>query len=163
MKKIHYTWLDAKNQTQDILRQLHNSAWQPDYVVGITRGGAVPAVMISQYLQVPMMPLMVSLRDGGECVSDLGMAQDAHSRKNILIVDDINDSGATINWIMKDWPSGCFPSDPSWQDIWGNNVKFATLIDNAASDATVDYRAVEIDKAKDPCWIVFPWEDWWAR
>lgn len=185
MKKIHYSWQDVKNQTQEILRQLHNDDWRPDYIVGITRGGAVPAVMISQYLEIPMRPLEVSLRDGGQCVSDCGMAEDAFGyvpqdcidhtaavhggksdpafQKNILIVDDINDSGATINWIKKDWAGSCLPSHPVWNEVWGNNVRFATLIDNAASDALVEYRAVEIDKVKDPCWIVFPWEEWWAK
>lgn len=179
MKKIYYTWADIAGQTQEVLRQVVNSGWRPDYVVGITRGGAVPAVMISQYLNVPMRPLAVSLRDGGDCTSDLGMAEDAFGyvpatdndyswagskrelRKNILIVDDINDSGATINWIQKDWPAGCLPNHDEWNNIWHDNVRFATLIDNAASDARVDYAAVEIDKAKEPSWIVFPWEEWW--
>ena len=32
-------------------------------------------------------------------------------RKKILIVEDINDSGATLQWIKKDWESGCFPDE----------------------------------------------------
>jgi hypothetical protein len=40
-------------------------------------------------------------------------------------------------------------------------VKFATLIDNLASDAKVDYSATEVNKAEHDVWMVFPWEEWW--
>jgi uncharacterized protein len=84
-------------------------------------------------------------------------------RKNILIVDDINDSGATLNWIRKDWKSSCFPKDPRWKEIWGNTVRVAVLVDNESSQSKLDinYSAVNINKAEEDSWIVFPWEDWW--
>jgi len=175
MKKVYYTWQDIENQTQEILRQLQRDAWLPDYVVGLTRGGLVPANLISQYLEVPMKSLDVSLRDGGDCVSNLGMAEDAFGydiydpmcsgdgRKRILIVDDINDSGATLNWIQEDWQSGCLPNDERWAEVWGNNVRIATLVDNeaSASKLKISYSAIDLNKAEEDCWIVFPWEDWW--
>jgi hypoxanthine-guanine phosphoribosyltransferase len=85
--------------------------------------------------------------------------------KNILIVDDINDQGTTLNWIMQDWPSGCFPDDPAWEEVWNNNVKFAVLVDNLASKCNVkmDYIGMEVNKAENDVWIDFPWEDWWTK
>lgn len=179
----------------NLIRQITNSQWRPDYIVGISRGGLVPAVMLSHYLNVPMKPLQVSLRDGGECVSDCGMAEDAlgypkqerfisdaeldigrvldaasslleegENYKNILIVDDINDTGATFNWIMNDWPSSCLPDDPDWEHVWNNNVKFAVLVDNLASKCRVgmDYVGMEINKAEKDVWVEFPYEAWWS-
>ena len=93
-------------------------------------------------------------------------------RKKILIVDDINDSGATINWIKKDWESTIkkLVGDTTdigyvWDTIWNDTTKFAVLFDNTASEAEidVDYSAEEINKVDDPSWIVFPWEEWWSR
>lgn len=176
MKKIYYSWQDIENQTQEILRQLQRDAWRPDYVVGLTRGGLVPANLISQYLEVPMECLKVSLRDsehGPE--SNLWMAEDAfgypvydamcsgNGRKRILIVDDINDSGATLNWIKQDWQSGCLPDDERWTEVWGNNVRVAALVDNEASksELKISYSAINLNKAEEDVWIVFPWEDWW--
>jgi hypoxanthine phosphoribosyltransferase len=119
--------------------------------------------MISHYLEVPMQSLDVSLRDGGECVSNLGMGEDAFTGKNILIVDDINDQGSTINWIKQDWPSGCFPESEIWDKVWGNNVRWAVVFDNLASLATVEmtYVGEEINKAEQDLWIEFPYENWW--
>ena len=54
---------EVKNAVQEILRQMHLDNFRPDYVVGITRGGLLPAVMISHYLKVPMYSLDISLRD----------------------------------------------------------------------------------------------------
>ena len=168
MKKVYVSWSDVEHQVQEILRQMFQDQWMPDYVVGITRGGLVPANLISQYTGCKMETLHVQLRDGGEsgCESNLWMAEDAYNGKNILVVDDINDSGATLNWIMRDWPSGCYPEDERWVDsIWNNNVRIAVLVDNQASQSQlpVNYSAIEIDKSAEPQWIVFPWEEWWKH
>lgn len=183
MKKVYVSWNDVQRQTQEIIRQMYLDNWQPDYIVGITRGGLVPANLISQYLDVTMYALQVRLRDGvdDDTESNLWMSEDAfgyHSsgpelagssnpelRKNILIVDDINDSGATINWIRKDWQTSCLPNDPAWAEVWGHNVRIATLYDNetSASEITVNYTAETVNKHNDPQWIVFPWEEWWKK
>jgi hypoxanthine phosphoribosyltransferase len=85
--------------------------------------------------------------------------------KNILVVDDINDTGATLNWIQQDWRDGCLPSHPRWDGVWGRNVRVAVLYDNesSANRMNINYSAVNINKAEDDSWIVFPWEDWWTR
>ena len=157
MKKVYVSWNDVQRQVQELVRQMWQDRWVPDYVVGITRGGLTPANLISQYLGVPMETLKVSLRDSGnDCESNLWMQSDAVNHKNILIVDDINDSGATLNWIRDDW-------GPEIE--WGRNVRVAVLYDNESSDSihTPDYSAESINKVSDPQWIVFPWEEWWRR
>lgn len=180
MQKIILNNSDINSQIAKICRDISNSGWRPDYVVGISRGGLVPAVMISHYFNVHMKPLSVSLRDGGQCVTDCGMSEDAigfvneerrdlikarwdiHNRKNILIVDDINDTGNTLDWIKQDWQSTCFPNEDTWNTVWNHNVKFAVLYNNLSSNfENVDYHAVEINKLENDVWIIFPWEKWW--
>ena len=172
MKKIYHTWQDIEYQTQEILHQIFiKDSWRPDYVVGITRGGLVPANLISQYIGCRMETLKVSLRDSdSESESNLWMAEDAfghemYKPKNILIVDDINDTGATLNYIREDWMSSCFPKDKRWKEVWGNNVRVACLYDNESSKSKLDvaYSAVTINKADKDVWIVFPWEAWWQK
>jgi hypoxanthine phosphoribosyltransferase len=193
MNKFPITQSEFNSYVQSICQQIASSRWQPDYVVGISRGGLTAAVMISHYFGIPMKPLQISLRDGGECVSDLGIAEDAFGYppqerfvenqddigaimdaaaslleggpgfKNILVVDDINDTGATINWLMNDWRSGCLPNHEQWNEVWNNNVRFAVIVDNLASkcDVKMDFVGVEINKAEEDVWIEFPYEIWW--
>lgn len=169
MEKYKVSWGEFQGLVGKICRDISTTGWRPDYVVGITRGGLMPAVMISHYFGVPCETLKVSLRDGGQCESNLWMAEDAFGveapPKNILIVDDINDSGATINWIMDDWKSGCYPDGDRWETLWNDNVKFATVFDNLASNARVkiDFVGKEINKAEKDVWIDFPFEDWWSK
>ena len=195
MKKLKISQHELQSLVSNIARKLLLGSWKPDYIVGVVRGGLTPALLLSHYLNVPMHTLNVSLRDNEEGESNLWMAEDAlgpNSRnrfvndendiegilsaasdllenggtyKNILIVDDINDQGTTLNWIMKDWQSGCFPDDPSWDEVWNNNVRFAVVVDNLASacDVKMDYAGMEINKAEDPIWVDFPWEDWWTK
>ena len=196
MKKRIISQHEMTALVSKIARDIHLSQWKPDYIVGLTRGGLIPAVMLSHYLNVPMWTLNVSLRDGAGGESNTWMAEDALGTepsievadendigavldaaasllempeapgyKNILIVDDINDTGATFNWIIDDWKSSCFPDHPSWDHVWNNNVKFAVLVDNQASKCNVkmDYSGMEVNKAEEDVWIDFPWEDWWAK
>jgi hypoxanthine phosphoribosyltransferase len=86
---------------------------------------------------------------------------DISKRKNILIVDDINDTGATFNWIKQDWQSSCLPNEDAWKTVWGKNVRFATLTENLSSefDDTVNYTCHEVNKAEEDVWLVYPWEN----
>lgn len=182
MYTINLNFKEYIGLVQEICRQISLSNWRPDYVVGISRGGLLPAVMISHYFKVPMKPLQVSLRDGGDCVSDWGIAKEAFGyissndistyksrwdiskRKNILIVDDINDTGNTLNWIVNDWPSSCLPDQEyAWASVWNRNIKFAVIVDNLGSKFSkkIDFSAMEINKNEKDIWINFPYEEWW--
>jgi xanthine phosphoribosyltransferase len=166
VNKLIISQSEFNGYVQDICRNITNSNWRPDYIVGITRGGLLPALMISQYMQVPMQTIHISLRDADASPeSNLWMAEDAFEGKKILVVDDINDTGATINWLVEDWPSGCFPDDEKWPAVWNNNVRFAVVVDNLASKckAYMDYFSFEVNKADDDVWIEFPYEEWWRK
>jgi xanthine phosphoribosyltransferase len=175
MNKLIINDAEFKGLVAKICRDITLTNWRPDYVVGITRGGLLPAVMISQYFNIPCETLKISLRDGSEQESNLWMAEDAFGYnaaevgdplcKNILVVDDINDQGSTLNWLMADWPSGCLPNDERWEHVWNQNVKFAVVVDNLSSKCNVkmDFVGMEVNKAERDVWIEFPYEEWWSK
>lgn len=184
MNKIKYTWSQFDQDLAKLALQISQSRWRPDYIVGISRGGCTPAVALSHALGVPMRPLLVSLRDGDPqgCTSDGGMSEDAfgyvtredaslyfpagkyltyhdNAIKNILIVDDINDTGQTFQWIQQDWQQSCLPDHNRWEKVWHHNVKFAVLHNNEASRfKNTDFAANYINKQEQDVWIVYPWE-----
>lgn len=181
----YYSWQDVETAANTIILQMYQDNWRPDYIVGITRGGLPLATIISNQLDVPMHALGVSFRDnsiGPE--SNCWMAEDAFgyvpeenrtytgsrwdvvARAKILIVDDINDTGRTFNWIREDWQSGCLPSEEyAWNSIWNYNVRFAAMTENLSSDfGDVRYMWKTVNKAEDDVWLVYPWErEAWLR
>jgi hypoxanthine phosphoribosyltransferase len=180
VKKVYYNWKDVEHMIMSINNLMYADMWRPDYIVGLTRGGLMPAVVMSNMTDIPMHTLDVRFRDNDGLAgpeSNCWMAEDAfgyvseeersipqiysdvNRKKKILIIDDINDSGKTLNWIKNDWQRGCLPDDPNWNTVWGHNVRFACLLDNQASEFhDIDYTAMEINKLENPTWIVFPWE-----
>ena len=182
MKKHHYTYEDVHRAATNICLKMYNDNWRPDYVVGITRGGLPLALRISQLLDCRMETLKVKLRDaveGEQCESNCWMAEDAfgyvwkedrdkvfgeaisdpNKKKKILVVDDINDTGSTFNWIREDWQSSCLPDNPNWDTVWNKNVKFAVMCEKTHTKWDgVDYIWQEIDTSQEDIWAVFPWE-----
>ena len=115
IKKHYYSWTDIERMCVSIVNQMYADQWRPDYIVGLTRGGNVPATIISNMTGIRCEALKVSLRDDDQGPeSNCWMSEDAFGyndgtivsagplHKNILIVDDINDTGSTFNWIKQD-------------------------------------------------------------
>jgi len=124
--------------------------WRPDFLVGIGRGGLVPAAYLSHRLDIAMLSVDVSSGEAGfadELLVKLAAKMNAGQR--ILIVDDINDSGGTIASLQDALAA---------QGGGGERVRVAVLLNNLRSRANVDYWSRTIDRDEDKRWFVFPWE-----
>jgi hypothetical protein len=133
IKKHYYSWTDVEKMCVNIVNQMYTDNWRPDYIVGITRGGNVPATIISNMTGIRCEAIKVSLRDsqdGEESESNCWMAEDAF---------------------------GIFQQGHGRE----GNVRFATLTDNLASEFTEHcaYTCHEVNKAEEDIWLVYPWEN----
>jgi hypoxanthine phosphoribosyltransferase len=172
MEKIsrkYYSWEDVQKCAHKLALMMYKSGFRPDYIVGLNRGGLPLSVMLSHLLDCNHYALDVRLRDNATQESNCWMAEDAFGyldgkckpkmRKQILIVDDINDTGATFEWIKKDWQAGCLPNSEGWDEVWDENVRFATMCEKTHTKFDgVNYVWEEIDTSEKDTWIVFPWE-----
>lgn len=129
-------------------QQIRQSEIRFDSIVGISRGGLVASTVLSHRLEIPLRVVEWSKRDSGfqYCPEDL--YQSIIEGKQILLVDDIVDSGITIRELL---------------DIWGReddiNVKVACIVHNTSQDlVTPDFWFKQIDRNTDKEWVNFWWE-----
>jgi hypoxanthine phosphoribosyltransferase len=170
MIKQSISWQEFENMCNALAIDVLKSDWRPKYIVGISRGGLSAAVVLSHKLEVPLYTLKVTLKDGVEedCDHNAWMSEDAigygamgcleGEKSSILIVNDINDTGSTYAWIQKDWQGNCLPDLSDWNTVWGNNVRYAVLVNNLISKESADYSALNINKAEKDIQVTFPWE-----
>ena len=143
MDKFYVQNYHIKTYLQTILRAMHKDKFVPDVVIGLSRGGLQPAVMLSNYFDVPMIPVSLALRD--HQVERLDFEIDPG--KKYLVIDDINDTGATLERLSQ------YMVEAQWRS--------AVLINNLPSPFEPDYQGIEINKDEEDVWVVYPWEEWW--
>jgi len=158
-KFIWYSWKDMMLDTNALIRQLAIDEFTPDVIVGLSRGGLTPGVMLSHWFNLPFKPVHASLRDFPHWDTYLPKPSD----NKVLIVDDICDSGETFekmqgfidarrrdnNEPMHPWAQEC---DIRFASLWWNNeVKFKP-----------QYWVRDCAKDSENIWIHFPWEAWWS-
>ena len=130
--------------------KIEADAWQPDFLVGVGRGGLVPAAYLSHRTGITLLSVDHSSGDdafAGELLAKL--AAKSRDGARILVIDDINDSGGTINQLRATLTAhGCDEA----------NIRMAVLINNVSSGARAEYAGTDMDRTDDKRWFVFPWE-----
>jgi xanthine phosphoribosyltransferase len=133
-----------------VAERLGAESWRPDFLVGIGRGGLVPAAYLSHRLDIAMLSVDVSSGEAGFADELLvKLAGKMRAGQRILIVDDINDSGATIAMLREALAA---------ESAGAERLRIAVLLSNVRSRAAADYWSRTIDRAEDKRWFVFPWE-----
>ena len=120
----HYTWYEFDEDCKKIVKKIkNNTSWNIKYVYGPPRGGLCPAVKISHLL-------------GAKYISEITMID---GKNNILIVDDVSDTGKTLKKLLKN----------------KFNYYTATLF---IKPQTVFIPDIYIQKVNNDVWIHYPWE-----
>ena len=137
-----------RRDVNSLCRQIMLDKFDPDVIVGLSRGGLTPGVMMSHWMKKPFKPIKAALRDFPEWEDYLPRKTD----ERVLIVDDICDSGETFERISE---------YISKRKNNGVDVRFATLWWNNECDFEPHYYVQECAKDSENIWINFAWEAWW--
>ena len=113
---------------------------KPDIIIGITRGGIVPARLLSAYLKVKNMYCISVVKNNNERHIATEITEDI-SGKKILLVEDILETGKSIKAVK------------TYLEGKGANVKTACLYTMPLSEIKPDHYLNEVDSV-----LEFPWE-----
>ena len=150
MNTIKYTQENFNTDIKRLVSKLNHQSF--DLIVGINRGGCIPAVCLSHALKIPVTMIDYSTRDGvnihPENVKSFFFEQIANYR-NVLLVDDIIDSGKSAKKLIQE--TGCG---------YNRDVTFATLLYNTDVDfSTVDVVwGTSFSRTTEPRYFDFWWE-----
>ena len=136
VEKLFVTWDEVDQLVFKLYKQLKDQ--DIDKVVGISRGGLIPGVMLSHWLDAGFEPLEWQTRDG-EFKDSAKPYNFNKNLKGTIFVDDISDSGLTIKQIKELVP----------------NSRWAVLHQKA--DIELEYTAQNL--YNDDRWVVYPWEE----
>lgn len=157
------TYIDAQQLLTDsfeLALQILESNYVPDYIVGVWRGGAPVGIAVQELLtycgvKTDHIAIRTSLYTG---VNETGASVQVHglhylietvdAEDNLLIVDDVFDSGRSIEQTILDLKTKCRRNTP--------NFRVATPYYKPGNNKTTrvpDYYLHETDS-----WLVFPHE-----
>jgi len=141
------TWNQFDKDVQTLVKYLKNDV---DVIIGIGRGGWVPAVSLSHQLNVKeVYNFSLQSYDNkkattikiGQVPSNFFFAE--NKRKKVLVIDDLSDKGQTLKAIKHYFADrGMYPV-------------FVTLYIKNSTEFIPD---IYVRAYNDNTWLVFPWE-----
>ena len=140
--------------------QVFESGYRPNYIIGVWRGGAPIGIAVQEFLDVLGVPSDhiairtshykgIDERDSQVQVYGLNyVIKQVESEDSLLIVDDVHDTGISIQKIILDLQTACKKNTPE--------IKVATPYFKPMKNKTdrkPDFYLYETEK-----WLVFPHE-----
>lgn len=145
-KVITYTQEMYNEDMERLLEQIRKGNEDYALVVGLARGGLIPAVQVSHKFDVPLEPLQWQTRSGGVKERKQTIITALEQGQKILIVDDLIDSGRAMRELIADL------------GVDRSKIDIAVLYYNPSQEIKPDFFARIIDRRVDERWIVFWWE-----
>jgi len=141
------SWNEIEEASLTIAEKIVSSGFTPQVIVGVLRGGWIPARMLSDLLDVKEVgALEIKFYRGVEERSERPVITQPLvcdvKDKNVLIVDDVADTGKSLQVAL------------GAVNLYGPKlIKTASLYTKPWSVIVPDFYYAQTDK-----WIIFPWE-----
>jgi len=148
MQKLYLTWDDIERMCFDIHRKMKRKHVKPDIIVGVSRGGLIPARILSDLLDNKNLSTMrvTFYSRPGVTKTKPRIAEDLSTDingKTVLIADDVIETGKTLK-LTKDYLMNRGAKKAYIAVLLKKNKK--TLVEPDFYSRTTDR------------WIVYPWE-----
>ena len=146
MRYKNLSWTDVQGGCLHIYTNMMEVGFVPDAIIGLLRGGVVPARIFSDFFHIMMdfyaidVKLYTGIGERNENPVIKPFNIDIAGKK-ILVIDDIWDSGKTMEAVLG--------------ALRGEDVTTATLLWKESTKTKPDYY---YEPVEDNQWIVFPWE-----
>ncbi|CAB0616584.1 phosphoribosyltransferase [Corynebacterium diphtheriae] len=141
------TWEGFGIANRELAQQIVDSDYTPDIIVAVARGGLVPAGALSYSMGIKLSDAInvEFYTDVNETLPDPVLLEpllDTNSirGKKVLVVDDVADSGRTLDLVLK------------LLESHGAEVRSAVIYAKSRSIVAPTYIWKRTDE-----WIVFPW------
>ncbi len=149
--KIRYeliSWAEVQRLCLKLAGMIRTSGYRPEIIIAIARGGYVPARLLCDHLDIMDLTSIkiehyLSLANKEEQATiRYPLCTDIKNRR-VLLVDDVNDSGDTLDVAIK-----------HLQSFQPAEIRTAVMHHKIVSHFSVDYYAGKIIKWR---WIIYPW------
>ncbi len=147
MEYLILSWQDVYNLTLQLSERIVNSGFVPDVIIGIARGGWIPARILSDVLYASALQniRIEYYTDVGARGKEPQITQPltgSMANKKVLLVDEVSDTGDTLHHAIE-----------HVEGLGAAAVRSAVLHYKPTSIVKPDYFMVETTS-----WTVYPWE-----
>jgi len=141
------TWSQIYDMLLSQARKIQNQQYQPDTIIGIAKGGIIPARLLSDLIETPQLSTIEieSYQSIAEPTLKPTLKKTLSTSvegKKILVVDDISDTGRCLKL-----------AQTYLQEQVALEIRIATLYFKPQSITKPDFYEKQTSN-----WVVFPWE-----
>lgn len=145
MNFLVHTWQEMTSDLMMMSSQIKELPERPKLIIGIARGGLVPARLLSDFLSLPVASYTVSSYEDLKQKKEEKMLFDVGGRldgQHVLLVDDVSDTGMTFARAKK-----------YLTKLGAEKITTAAIFSKPSSLLPPDIYARETD-----AWIIFPFD-----
>ena len=142
------SWSEVQQLCLRLAKQIKASGFHPDLVIAIGRGGYVPARLVCDYLDIiALTSIKIELYTSGSTKTEKAVIKyplcNDISDQRILLIDDVNDSGETLEL-----------AQAHLQSFQPREIRIAVMHHKTSSQFQVNYSARKVIKWR---WLIYPW------
>jgi len=141
------SWDEVYELLLSLAKRIRETGYVPEVIVGVSRGGWPPARIMSDLLENQNLANMkvvfykdIGVRNRAPVITQPVTSE--VSRKRVLVVDDVADSGLSLREVSK-----------HLKRKGARDIKVCTIYLKPRSVFTPDFYARKTTK-----WVIFPWE-----